>query len=348
MDSRNCILILALLCACGCGQAASAPPPGPRVASIWVTRDYGKTLLRASRATPGQEAIKALERTADVSTAYGGRFVQGIDGLKGDQSRSQAWLYLINGVDPGVGAGDYTLHPGDVEWWDYRYWANMISTSAAIGAWPEPFLHGFDGHKPRVEVGGLSCAGDIAASLRQYGVHTVHGSSPYSVQVATFANAPGDLGEWQGRGLTVALRHDQVLVYHGARGMIPDPSAHALIAAYSPTGQPISSVTLVVAGDTEQAACAAADLLAHHPSPSSAPTRWRWTDRGTSSPPEVSREAAARRAGHRAPAARARGGPEPASAGGDVRASVALVRGLAAAPRSPTYVRPAPPRCWCS
>ena len=266
MDPRNCILILALLCACGCGQAASAPPPGPRVASIWVTRDYGKTLLRASRATPGQEAIKALERTADVSTAYGGRFVQGIDGLKGDQSRSQAWLYLINGVDPGVGAGDYTLHPGDVEWWDYRYWANMISTSAAIGAWPEPFLHGFDGHKPRVEVGGLSCAGDIAASLRQYGVHTVQRSSPYAVQVTTFANAPGDLGEWQGRGLTVALRHNQVLVYHGARGMIPDPSAHAVIVAYSPTGQPISSVTLVVAGDTEQTACAAADLLAHHPS----------------------------------------------------------------------------------
>jgi uncharacterized protein DUF4430 len=257
VDPRHCILILALLCACGCGQAASQPPPGPRVASIWVTRDYGKTLLHTFRATPGQEAIKALERTADVSTAYGGRFVQGIDGLKGDQSRSRAWLYLINGVDPGVGAGDYTLHAGDVEWWDYRYWANMISTSAAIGAWPEPFLHGFDGHKPQVDVSGLSCAGAVADSLKAQGVATVSHSSPYSVLVTAFADAPVELGEWQGRGLTVALRDGQVLVYHGA---------HALIAAYSPTGQPISSVTLVVAGDTDQAACSAADLLAHHPS----------------------------------------------------------------------------------
>ena len=119
MDPRHHILILAVLCACGCGQAASTPPAGPQAASIWVTRDYGKTLLRSSRAAPGQDAIKALERTADVSTAYGGRFVQGIDGLKGDQGRSEAWLYLINGVDPGVGSADYTLHAGDVEWWDY-------------------------------------------------------------------------------------------------------------------------------------------------------------------------------------------------------------------------------------
>jgi hypothetical protein len=242
------------------------PPPGPRVASIWVTRDYGQTLLRTSRATPGQQAIKALERTANVSTAYGGRFVQGIDGLKGDQGRSEAWLYLINGVDPGVGAGDYTLHAGDVEWWDYRYWANMISTSAAIGAWPEPFLHGFDGHHPTVDVAGPSCAGQISASLKQDGVHTTTHSSPYTVQVTTFARAPKELGEWQGRGLTVALQDGQVLVYHGAQGMQPDPAAHALIAAFSPTGQPISSVTLVVAGDTEQAACAAAATLAHHPS----------------------------------------------------------------------------------
>ena len=74
----------------------------------------------------------------------------------------------------------------------------MISTSAAIGAWPEPFLHGFDGHKPRVEVGGLSCAGDIAASLRQYGVHTVQPSSPYEVQVTDVRERAGRAGRVAG------------------------------------------------------------------------------------------------------------------------------------------------------
>ena len=142
----------------------------------------------------------------------------------------------------------------------------MISTSAAIGAWPEPFLHGFGGHQPKVAVTGLSCASSIADSLKRDGVHITQGSSPYSIDVNTFANAPTELAQWQGRGLTVALRDGHVLVYHGAGGMVPDASAHALIAAFSPTGQPISAVTLVVAGDTEQAACAAAGTLANHPS----------------------------------------------------------------------------------
>ena len=79
----------------------------------------------------------------------------------------------------------------------------------------------------------------------------------------------------------MALRHGQVIVYHGAAGMIPDPSAHALIAAYSPTGQPISSVTLVVAGDTELAACAAADRWHTTRRRSGGRMRWRWTARGT-------------------------------------------------------------------
>jgi hypothetical protein len=141
----------------------------------------------------------------------------------------------------------------------------MISTSAAIGAWPEPFLHGFGGHRPTVDVTGLQCANGLASSLRQDGVHTTNRSSSYTVSVTTFDRAPSELGQWQGRGLTVALRDGQVLVYRGAKGMSPDPAAHALIAAFSPTGQPISSVTLVVAGDTEQAACAAASTLAHDP-----------------------------------------------------------------------------------
>ena len=142
----------------------------------------------------------------------------------------------------------------------------MISTSAAIGAWPEPFLHGFDGHRPTVSVGGLSCSAQLADSLKQDGVKTTSGSSPYTIRVATFANAPADLRQWQPRGLTVALRNGGVLVYRGAKGMVPDPAAHALIAAYSPTGQPISSVALVVAGDSAASACAAVATLAHRPS----------------------------------------------------------------------------------
>ena len=59
-----------------------------------------------------------------------------------------AWLYFVNGIQASVGAADYTLHPGDTEWWDYRYWNDLIQVPVAIGAWPDPFVHGYGGKRP--------------------------------------------------------------------------------------------------------------------------------------------------------------------------------------------------------
>ena len=96
--------------------------------------------------------MNALRRNADVGTAYGGRFVTSINGLAGNTGNGWDWFYFINGIEAGRGAADYTLHPGDHEWWDYRYWASYIHVPVAIGAWPEPFVHGFEGTRPRVHV----------------------------------------------------------------------------------------------------------------------------------------------------------------------------------------------------
>ena len=90
--------------------------------------------------------MNALRRNADVSTAYGGRFVSSINGIAGNTGNGWDWFYFINGIEANRGATDYTLHPGDHEWWDYRYWASYIHVPVAIGAWPEPFVHGFQRH----------------------------------------------------------------------------------------------------------------------------------------------------------------------------------------------------------
>ena len=38
------------------------------------------------------------------------------------------------------------MHPGDVLWWDYRHWSGGgMSVPVVVGAYPEPFLHGFAG-----------------------------------------------------------------------------------------------------------------------------------------------------------------------------------------------------------
>jgi hypothetical protein len=232
---------------------------------VSVTRDYGSTRLVSARAAPGQSALDALRRVAQVGTSYGGRFVESVNGLSGDRSASDDWLYFVNGIAPDVGAADMHLHPGDQEWWDRRYWRDLVQTPVAIGAWPEPFVHGYDGHRHPVSVVGLGCASRIAGALRADGAQVTSGTAPYRVTVETFAQAGQQLADWRGKGLTVSLTGGRVMVYRGSHGLQPLPAAHALIAGYQPPGAPGAAVDVVVAGDDQQSACAAAARLAVDP-----------------------------------------------------------------------------------
>jgi hypothetical protein len=236
--------------------------------TVTVTRDFGGTRVDGARAAPGQSALDALRRTARVDTSYGGRFVEAIDGLRGNRSAGWDWLYFVNGVEADRGAADYRLRAGDKEWWDYRYWNDLIHVPIAIGAWPEPFVHGFDGHRPSaVRVAGLPCSADVAGTLRAAGARLTRGSSPFTVRVETFAQAAKALRAdlWRGRGLTVYLDRRGVMVYRTPGGPRPEPRAHALIAAYQPGDATGRSAELIVAGDIPRAACAAARTLAEHP-----------------------------------------------------------------------------------
>ena len=266
MGARLLAALLIAALAAGCGQDASAVPAGPAAVRVTITRDYGATVLHAGRAAPGQSAMDALRRVSRVDTSYGGRFVESIDGLSGDRSGHEDWLYFVNGIAPDVGAADIRLHPGDGEWWDRRYWSDLVQTPVAIGQWPEPFVHGYDGHRHDVAVQGLPCSSALASSLRRAGARVTAGGSSYRVEVETFAQAGDELADWQGKGLTVSLDRGRVMVYRGARGNSADPAAHALIAGYQPPGAPGAAVVVVVAGDTAASACAAAARLAASPS----------------------------------------------------------------------------------
>jgi hypothetical protein len=260
-------LVLTATAVAGCGSGVATPPSGPRAAIVTITSGFGQKTLTTDRATPGQSALDALRRSAHVSTSYGGRFVQAIDGLAGDQSHGMAWLYFVNGIQANVGSADYTLHPGDHEWWDYRYWNDLIQVPVAIGAWPEPFVHGYGGKRTLVQVTGPSCAARLTTALRAAGAHVVRRATAFSVRVETFARAAAALSAsvWQGRGLTVSLSNGRVIVYRGRGGQRPDPRAHAVIAAYQPGPATGTSAELIVAGDTQTSACAAAATLAERP-----------------------------------------------------------------------------------
>lgn len=135
--------LLAALVVAGCGGAAVEEG----TATVWITRDRGARVLRTATVPAGLTAMQALRRVADVETRYGGRFVQSIDGLAGSLSARRDWFYFVNGYDADRSASEYRLHPGDVEWWDYRRWSSPGEVKVVVGAFPEPFLHGFAGER---------------------------------------------------------------------------------------------------------------------------------------------------------------------------------------------------------
>ena len=54
----------------------------------------------------------------------------------------------MNGLAGDRSATSYRLRDGDVAWWDYRDWSSDAATLEVVaGAFPEPFVHGFDGKR---------------------------------------------------------------------------------------------------------------------------------------------------------------------------------------------------------
>jgi hypothetical protein len=139
---RVAAVVLAAAALAGCANAGAG---GKGRATVWVTRDEGAHVLVVRTVPAGLTAIQGLERVAHVQTRYGGRFVQAIDGIEGSLSRRQDWFYFVNGYEADRGGAEYVLRAGDVEWWDYRSWRHAMHVPVVVGAFPEPFLHGYGG-----------------------------------------------------------------------------------------------------------------------------------------------------------------------------------------------------------
>jgi Domain of unknown function (DUF4430) len=133
--------VLATASLAGCGNG------GHGTATIWVTRDRGADVLVQGTVPAGLTAMQGLDRVAHLKTRYAGRFVQAIDGIEGSLSAERDWFYFINGYEADRSAAEYRLHDGDVEWWDYRSWKTKMEQPVVVGAFPEPFLHGYDGKR---------------------------------------------------------------------------------------------------------------------------------------------------------------------------------------------------------
>jgi hypothetical protein len=134
---KSAVLLLALVLA-GCGGAGGR---AQGTATLWVTRDRGAHVLFAGSVPAGLNGIQTVERKLKVTTRYGGRYLQSIDGLSGSLSAQRDWFFFVNGVEGSRSAAEMRLRPGDVLWWDYRHWTGAtMHVPVVAGAYPEPFL----------------------------------------------------------------------------------------------------------------------------------------------------------------------------------------------------------------
>ncbi len=135
-------MLTGALATAGCGLGAGSTSAG--TATLTVTRDYGEqTVADATEDDPSESdtVLRMLDRTTDITTRYGGGFVQSIDGLAGatDGTRRSDWFFYVNGIESPVGSTQVRVHGGDRIWWDYRDWTDAMRVPAVVGSYPQPF-----------------------------------------------------------------------------------------------------------------------------------------------------------------------------------------------------------------
>ena len=261
------LLVTAVAClAAGCDRVSDRASGD---AHQLVTEGFGARTLHDGAAADGGSVLDALRGTNTVETAYGGGFVNSINGVRSDRSGQRDWFFYVNGVSPGRGADQQQLRPGDSVWWDYRPWGGLIDAWTVVGAWPEPFVHG---HPTRPTT--VIADPPLDEPLRVAGATVGAGESPWRVRVGANADVVRVDPAWrraladpEAAGLTVRIDEEGIQALRpDGRGFAEVPGGRA-IAATVLTGPSSDSggVLLAVAGLDAPAARAAADRIARDP-----------------------------------------------------------------------------------
>ncbi len=139
--------VLAVALLVGCGEVGLGPGEESGEASVLVTRDFGRSEVgdfQVEGVGPSTTVIRSLESGLPVETAYGGGFVEAIDGFASRQGeRPLDWFFFVNGIEAEIGAADFTLAPGDRVWWDLRDWGSSMYVGSVVGSYPAPLVGGY-------------------------------------------------------------------------------------------------------------------------------------------------------------------------------------------------------------
>lgn len=165
---------------------ASGDIESPYKVDLIVTTDYGHNKIFAKNVglVKDEVGMEVLFRNLDIQTAYGGGFVNAINGIEsqytfftGKNRKKVDWFYWVNGILAPIGIAEYKPQPGDVIWWDHHNWSTTMFVPAVIGAYPQPFKNGFWGKNPGTMI--MYCeewqaeAEKLKASLLEQGVKQI-------------------------------------------------------------------------------------------------------------------------------------------------------------------------------
>jgi hypothetical protein len=106
-----------------------------------VTTDRGAHVVFSGPVPAGSDGIRTVEGKLQVTTRYGGRYLQSVNGIAGSLTQQRDWFFFVNGIEGDRSGAEVTIHPGDVLWWDYRSWnGRTMHVPVVAGAYPKPFL----------------------------------------------------------------------------------------------------------------------------------------------------------------------------------------------------------------
>ncbi|NLK72020.1 MAG: DUF4430 domain-containing protein [Clostridiales bacterium] len=118
---------------------------GKKDVEIIISKDFGNEILSINKhESKGDTVLDVMQANYEVETAYGGSFINGIDGIvsgfTGKKNREKVdWFYYVNGILAQIGSGDFEIRAGDVVIWDYHDWNYGTFFSSIIGAYPINF-----------------------------------------------------------------------------------------------------------------------------------------------------------------------------------------------------------------
>lgn len=109
---------------------------------LLITEDMGTMTLSQTNVTlpEGSTVLDALRHAHTVDTAYGGGFVETIDGKTSQHPNQHIdWFYHVDTRLSPIGAADYELDDEQLILWDYRPWNHTMTIPhilTGLDAWP--------------------------------------------------------------------------------------------------------------------------------------------------------------------------------------------------------------------